>query len=121
MKPKYNTRINSADTGIPREFLIICVYERYVLYISFSLFLGFKYKLLVICSSENEFKCRLVAALDKYRRPNLSIGGYQSVKQYVQRVLTKDTQRINNPASGVDFDRYWSYRLFLKLFFIYLD
>ncbi|CAG2194994.1 RNF213 [Mytilus edulis] len=66
---------------------------------------GLKYKLIVICSSENEFKCRLVAALDNYRCPNLSIGGYQSVKDYVQRVLTKDTQRVRNPASAVDFDR----------------
>lgn len=61
---------------------------------------------MVICSSENEFKCRLVAALDRYRRPNLTIGGNLSVKEYVHRVFTKESKEVKDSASAVDFERY---------------
>jgi hypothetical protein len=49
--------------------------------------LGIKYKLVVICSSENEYKSRIVAALDKYHKPQLPID-VQNVRKYLLTKLT---------------------------------
>ncbi|XP_071137105.1 E3 ubiquitin-protein ligase rnf213-alpha-like [Mytilus edulis] len=65
-----------------------------------------QFKLVVVCSRENEYKSRLVAALDKYRRPQMSFGGEKHVKTYLSKrfVVDKPISGIET-ASYVDFDR----------------
>ncbi|VDH93225.1 ubiquitin carboxyl-terminal hydrolase 34 [Mytilus galloprovincialis] len=66
---------------------------------------GMKYRLVVICSSENEYKSRVVAALDKYHRPQLPID-VPNVRKYLLTKLKveKSTTGVR-PASAVDFER----------------
>jgi hypothetical protein len=71
----------------------------------FFLILGKKYKLVVICSSENEYKSRIVAALDKYHKPQLPID-VQTVRKYLLTKLKVETSLTGvQPASAVDFER----------------
>ena len=59
----------------------------------------------MICSSENEYKSRIVAALDKYHRPQLPID-VQNVRKYLLNKLRVDRSSTGvRPASAVDFDR----------------
>ena len=66
-----------------------------------------QYKLVVVCSTENEYRSRMVAALDKYRRPQLTFGGESHVKEYLSKRFTvnRSTHGIES-ASCVDFKRY---------------
>ncbi|CAC5422256.1 RNF213 [Mytilus coruscus] len=65
-----------------------------------------QYKLVVICSTENEYKSRMVAALDKYRIPQIAFGGEAHVKEYVSKsfIMENKDSRVD-PASSVDFNR----------------
>ena len=68
---------------------------------------GKKYRLIVICSSENEYKSRIVAALDKYHRYQLNenvvnIRKYLLTKFQINKKIPKGIQ----PASAVDFEKY---------------
>ncbi|CAG2212872.1 RNF213 [Mytilus edulis] len=69
-----------------------------------------RYRLVVICSSENEGRSRIVTALDKYHRPQLftdvaTIRKYLLTKLKVERSSTGIT-----PASAVDFERHCGIR-----------
>lgn len=65
------------------------------------------FKLVVICSTENEYKSRMVAALDKYRIPQIAFGGEAHVKEYMSKsfIVENKDSRVD-PASSVDFDRF---------------
>ncbi|CAC5425101.1 RNF213 [Mytilus coruscus] len=66
---------------------------------------GMKYRLVVICSSENEYKSRVVAALDKYHRPQLPID-VPNVRKYLLTKLKVERSTTGvRPASAVDFER----------------
>ena len=69
-------------------------------------FTDIQFKLVVVCSSENEYKSRMVAALDKYHRPQFTLGGENHVKTFLSKRFTVDNL-VNGiePASYVDFDR----------------
>ncbi|XP_060084373.1 E3 ubiquitin-protein ligase rnf213-alpha-like [Ylistrum balloti] len=67
---------------------------------------GIKYKLVVLCSTENEYKSRIVAALERFRRPQLPVANQQLIKRYLQEKLKVDKTHLKtNPASFVDFGR----------------
>ncbi|CAG2224299.1 RNF213 [Mytilus edulis] len=64
------------------------------------------YRLVVICSTENEYKSRMVAALDKYRIPYSAFDGEAYVKEYVsKRFIVENKDSRVHPASSVDFNR----------------
>ncbi|XP_071137099.1 E3 ubiquitin-protein ligase rnf213-alpha-like [Mytilus edulis] len=66
---------------------------------------GRNYRLVVICSSENEDRSRIVAALDKYRRPQLPTDG-ATIRKYLLTKLKIDRSSTGiRPASAVDFER----------------
>ncbi|KAK3585581.1 hypothetical protein CHS0354_036768 [Potamilus streckersoni] len=58
-----------------------------------------QYRLVVICSSENEYKSHIIAALDKFRRPPFPIIEIRHNVRRNFKVLE------DNAASVVDFDR----------------
>ena len=59
----------------------------------------------MICSSENEYKSRIVAALDKYHKPQLPID-VQNVRKYLLTKLKVEKSLTGvRPASAVDFER----------------
>ncbi|CAG2236708.1 RNF213 [Mytilus edulis] len=64
-----------------------------------------QFKLVVVCSRENEYKSRMVAALDKYRRPQMSFGGEKHVKTYLAKrfIVDKSISGVET-ASSVDFN-----------------
>ncbi|XP_033741838.1 E3 ubiquitin-protein ligase rnf213-alpha-like [Pecten maximus] len=65
---------------------------------------GIKYRLVVLCSTENEYKSRIVAALERFRRPQLPVANQQLIQSYLQDKLkiSKAHTKIS-PASSVDF------------------
>ncbi|VDI52691.1 Hypothetical predicted protein, partial [Mytilus galloprovincialis] len=65
------------------------------------LFPEIQFKLVVVCSKENEYKSRMVAALDQYRRPQMSFDGERRAKTYLSKRYIVDKP---NAASCVDFD-----------------
>ncbi|KAL3881513.1 hypothetical protein ACJMK2_027945, partial [Sinanodonta woodiana] len=60
-----------------------------------------QYRLVVICSAENEFKSRIVTALDKFRRPTLVIRDIHHIADYMK---TKLQVKDENTAATVDFE-----------------
>ncbi|CAC5418278.1 RNF213 [Mytilus coruscus] len=66
---------------------------------------GMKYRLVVICSSENEYKSRVVAALDKYHRPQLPIDVPNVRKYLLTKMKVERSTTGVRPASAVDFER----------------
>lgn len=73
--------------------------------------LGKKYRLVVICSSENEYKSRMVAALDKYHRPAI-YPNVDSIRKYLLNKFQVKTECIETPACVADFDRYVASRVY---------
>ncbi|KAK3585578.1 hypothetical protein CHS0354_036765 [Potamilus streckersoni] len=63
--------------------------------------LDLEYKLVVVCSAENEYKSRIITALDRFRRPPLPIPDIQHIANYVGRKLQV---KEGNSAAAVDFD-----------------
>ncbi|KAL3881512.1 hypothetical protein ACJMK2_027944 [Sinanodonta woodiana] len=63
--------------------------------------LDLQYRLVVVCSAENEFKSRIITALDKFRRPPLPIPDIHHIADYVRRKLQVKEE---NTAASVDFD-----------------
>ncbi|VDI41573.1 Hypothetical predicted protein [Mytilus galloprovincialis] len=66
---------------------------------------GRNYRLVVICSSENEDRSRIVAALDKYRRPQLPTDGTTIRKYLLTKLKVERSSTGIRPASAVDFER----------------
>ncbi|KAL5009497.1 hypothetical protein ScPMuIL_011802, partial [Solemya velum] len=68
---------------------------------------GHNFNLIVICSTENEYKSRLVAALDKYRRPPILMMTIQNIRNYVfEKVqVNEETPDDIKPAAFIDFDK----------------
>lgn len=66
---------------------------------------GRNYRLVVICSSENEDRSRIVAALDKYRRPQLPTDGATIRKYLLTKLKVERSSTGIRPASAVDFER----------------
>ncbi|XP_021363666.1 E3 ubiquitin-protein ligase rnf213-alpha-like isoform X2 [Mizuhopecten yessoensis] len=67
---------------------------------------GIKYKLVVLCSTENEYKSRIVAALERFRRPQLPVANQQLIQSFLKEKLKVDKADVKiNPASLVDFGR----------------
>ncbi|XP_062615790.1 E3 ubiquitin-protein ligase RNF213-like, partial [Saccostrea cucullata] len=63
------------------------------------------YKLVVVCSTEREYHSRIVAALDKYRRPPLPLMTHDNMTKYIKDKLTFDIKRPSaTPAAEADFD-----------------
>ncbi|KAL3881514.1 hypothetical protein ACJMK2_027946, partial [Sinanodonta woodiana] len=60
-----------------------------------------RYKLVVVCSAENEYKSRIITALDRFRRPPLPIPDIHHIADYVRRKLQV---KEGNTAAAVDFD-----------------
>ena len=63
------------------------------------------YRLVVICGSDNEYRSRIVAALDKYRRPALPVN-VPNISQYlVEKFRVTETAHGPIPAACVDFEK----------------
>ncbi|XP_061169263.1 E3 ubiquitin-protein ligase RNF213-like isoform X1 [Saccostrea echinata] len=63
------------------------------------------YKLVVVCSTEREYHSRIVAALDKYRRPPLPLMTHDNMTKYIKDKLTFDIRRPSaTPAAEADFE-----------------
>ncbi|XP_052239407.1 E3 ubiquitin-protein ligase rnf213-alpha-like [Dreissena polymorpha] len=60
-----------------------------------------KYRLVIVCSSENEYRCPIVSSLDKYIRQVHTID-QNAVKAYIKDKLVVQK---NPAASSVDFER----------------
>ena len=72
---------------------------------SCMLFIDRGYRLIVICGSDNEYRSRIVAALDKYRRPALPIN-VQNISRYlVEKFQVTKTAHGPVPAALVDFQK----------------
>ncbi|XP_052062678.1 E3 ubiquitin-protein ligase rnf213-alpha-like isoform X2 [Mytilus californianus] len=65
---------------------------------------GIQYRLVVICSSENEYKSRIVAALDKYHKNPLNTE-VSAIRKYLLAKLKVDEENNTKPASVVDYER----------------
>ncbi|VDI37174.1 Hypothetical predicted protein, partial [Mytilus galloprovincialis] len=63
-----------------------------------------QYRLVVICSSENEYKSRIVAALDKYHKSPLNTE-VSTIRKYLLAKLKVDEENNTRPASVVDYER----------------
>lgn len=44
-----------------------------------------EYKLVIICSSEYEYKSPMISALDKYRAPKITVAGDRKIKEYLKK------------------------------------
>ncbi|VDH97030.1 Hypothetical predicted protein [Mytilus galloprovincialis] len=63
------------------------------------------YRLIIICSNENEYKARIVASLDKFRR-QMFVADVNIVEKYLlTKFIVESSPQGNSPASLVDFDR----------------
>ncbi|XP_070188878.1 E3 ubiquitin-protein ligase rnf213-alpha-like [Littorina saxatilis] len=61
------------------------------------------YKLVVVCSSENEYRARIVAALEKYRCPSPSLSTNNRVGNYLRSRFTDRTNKAGaQSASALD-------------------
>lgn len=58
------------------------------------------YKLVIICSSENEYKSPMISALDKYRAPKIAVAGVGKIKEYLNKKYTPEN--ISDSAADVD-------------------
>ncbi|XP_061169142.1 E3 ubiquitin-protein ligase RNF213-like [Saccostrea echinata] len=64
-----------------------------------------QYKLVVICGTEQENNSRIVAALDKHRRPPLPLMSHQVLLPCIREKLTADMNKMPMvPAASVDFE-----------------
>ncbi|KAK3585575.1 hypothetical protein CHS0354_036762 [Potamilus streckersoni] len=70
-------------------------------YMQESKSLGLQYKLVVICSAENEYKSQMITALDKFRRPPLPIPDIHCIADYIRSKLQA---KEGSAAATVDFD-----------------
>lgn len=68
-------------------------------------FADIPYKLVVVCSTEMENHSRIVAALDKYRRPPFPLLTHKKTKNYIKDKLTfsRKKSRVWHSAE-VDFE-----------------
>ncbi|XP_052062680.1 E3 ubiquitin-protein ligase rnf213-alpha-like isoform X2 [Mytilus californianus] len=66
---------------------------------------GIKYRLVVICSSENEYRSRIVAALDKYHKPPLHTDVNMVRKYLLSKFKVDKWDKEWTPASTVDYER----------------
>ncbi|XP_052062754.1 E3 ubiquitin-protein ligase rnf213-alpha-like isoform X2 [Mytilus californianus] len=66
---------------------------------------GIKYRLVVICSSENEYRSRIVAALDKYHKPPLHTDVNMVRKYLLTKFKVDKSDKEWTPASTVDYER----------------
>lgn len=58
------------------------------------------YKLVIICSSENEYKSPMISALDKYRAPKIAVAGVEKIKEYLKKKYTPEN--VFDSAADVD-------------------
>lgn len=58
------------------------------------------YKLVIICSSENEYKSPMISALDKYRAPKIAVAGVGKIKEYLKKKYTPEN--VSDSAADVD-------------------
>ena len=64
-----------------------------------------RYRLVVICGSDNEYRSRIVASLDKYRRPAIPVN-LEYLKEYVSKKLqVNEFVPEIKPAACVDFNK----------------
>ncbi|VDI66650.1 Hypothetical predicted protein [Mytilus galloprovincialis] len=66
---------------------------------------GIPYQLVVFCGSENEFKSRMVAAIDSYRRLRLQMKDESHVKSYLSKQLCTETAITSKHALCVDIEK----------------
>ncbi|XP_063403574.1 E3 ubiquitin-protein ligase rnf213-alpha-like [Mytilus trossulus] len=66
---------------------------------------GRRYRLVVICCSQNEDRSRIVTALDKYRRPQLFTDGATIRKYLFTKLKVESSSTGITPASAADFER----------------
>ncbi|KAK3096790.1 hypothetical protein FSP39_003301 [Pinctada imbricata] len=68
---------------------------------------GIEYKLVVICCTEQEYRSRIVAALDKYRKPALPLMASEDIRNYIlQKLAVENIVGSAKPAASVDFQKY---------------
>lgn len=72
---------------------------------------GLRYKMVIICGSEDTSNSKIVAFLEKYRRPPLPLMSDEVLLPYLQEKLKVTKQNPNMkesvyPAGNVDFERY---------------
>ncbi|XP_048239631.1 E3 ubiquitin-protein ligase rnf213-alpha-like [Haliotis rufescens] len=66
---------------------------------------GLDYQLVILCSTENEFKARIVAALERQRCPPPPLQHLEDIRHYLQlKFSQKYEKRGMTSASGLDFD-----------------
>jgi hypothetical protein len=59
------------------------------------------YQLVVVCTKENEFRARIVAALEKYRRPSPSLSNSNLVRQYLRTRFVAQINRGGLPSASI--------------------
>ncbi|XP_046558704.1 E3 ubiquitin-protein ligase RNF213-like [Haliotis rubra] len=66
---------------------------------------GPNYQLVILCSTENEFKARIVAALERQRCPPPPLQHLEDIRQYLLLKFSQKYQKQGmTSASGLDFD-----------------
>ena len=64
------------------------------------------YRLVVVCTTENEYRARIVAALDKFRRPSPSLSNTSMVRSYLRSRFAAPLHKAGTPsAAALDPER----------------
>ncbi|XP_061196022.1 E3 ubiquitin-protein ligase rnf213-alpha-like [Saccostrea echinata] len=61
-----------------------------------------EYSLVVICSSENEYQSPIIAALDKFRTPKMTVSAEEKIQHYLRNKFCTRGKVESNAASIVD-------------------
>ena len=59
----------------------------------------------MICGSDNEYRSRIVSALDKYRRPALPVSVCNIANYLLEKFRVTKAQQNLVPAALVDFEK----------------
>lgn len=49
-------------------------------------------QLVIICSSENEYKSPMISAMDKFRSPKIAVAGVKKIQEYLKKKYTSKNE-----------------------------
>ena len=59
------------------------------------------YNLVVVCTTENEYRARIVAALEKFRRPSPSLSNTNMVRNYLRSRFAANFHKADVQSAAV--------------------
>lgn len=64
-----------------------------------------EYRLVVICSSENEYQSPIISALEKFRTPKIAVSPKEKIQKYIEKKFCTTEKTDGNTASVLDNSR----------------